>query len=280
MPAAQQLTGRRGFLVAVTAATIAPRAMARSGPASHPALAGASVRQVWLGTADRRHGHDALGAGAYPGTLHARVEIGGRVHSVRLELPAEGAFEDGLVRTADLDGDGSAEVVVVSATREDGAALTVYGIDASSPAPVLVERARSPSVGRMRWLNPVGVGDFDGDGCLELVSVSTPHIGGVLTLYRYAPPRLVPVAWERDVSNHQLGDPEQGLAAVIMRGGRPTVAVPDQSRRRLRYLVVNGAGQWESAAADTVFEAPIQRVAVLDDGGLQVRAGARTVVVR
>lgn len=59
-----------------------------------------------------------------------------------------------------------------------------------------------------RWLNQVGMADCHGYGQQDVVAVSTPHIGGVLTLYRYQPPHLVPMALERDVSNHVYGQVE------------------------------------------------------------------------
>ncbi|PMR68583.1 hypothetical protein CR158_22340 [Halomonas heilongjiangensis] len=35
-----------------------------------------------------------------------------------------------------------------------------------------------------RWLNPVGVADLSGNGEAEIAAVTTPHIGGVLRVYR------------------------------------------------------------------------------------------------
>ena len=36
----------------------------------------------------------------------------------------------------------------------------------------------------MRWLNPVGVPDLDGEERAEIAAVITPHIGGTLKVYR------------------------------------------------------------------------------------------------
>jgi len=56
-----------------------------------------------------------------------------------------------------------------------------------------------------RWLNPLGVGDFDGDGRLDIALVATPHIGGRLRLYRYQPGRLTLFAERSGVSTHRIG---------------------------------------------------------------------------
>lgn len=179
---------RRTFLASLTA------------PAPYSVLASEAqgtrpvIERAWFGPSDRAHGHDALGIGRYPGRVHAIVREGGRQHEVHLDLPVDAAFEDGLIRMADLDADGSLQIVLVAASRSTGVEITVLGVARRDGAPVLLERARGPSVGTGRWLNPVGLGDFHGDGQQDVVAVATPHIGGVLTLYRYQRPHLVPVA--------------------------------------------------------------------------------------
>ena len=255
---------RRAFLAALVSPNVAELARAAQQPV---------ILRAWLGMANRRHGHDALGAGGYPGSLHALVAYEGQVREVRLDLPADAAFEDGLLRRVNLDGRDSDEIVLVLANRRAGAAIAVYGVQLSGTVPVLSERARSPAVGPGRWQNPVGVGDFNGDGRLEVVSVLTPHIGGVLTLYGYKPPDLLPLARTGDVCNHVYGRQEQRLAAVLHRQGRTVVAIPDQSRYRLRTLSVASNGQWASVAADVVFSHPIDRVMPTLAGELEVLAG-------
>jgi hypothetical protein len=106
-------------------------------------------------------------------------------------LPSHRVFEDRVPRLVDLDGDGRDEILLVEADVVFGAALVVLGLRNDA----IVERARGPAVGSsFRWLNPVGVSDFDGDGRSDLASVTTPHIGWVLTLLHYRPPRLEPFA--------------------------------------------------------------------------------------
>lgn len=234
------------------------------------------IDQAWFGPADRSHGHDSLGIGRYPGRVHATVRANGRHHTLSLELPDDSAFEDGMLRLVDMDADNSPEILVVRASRSSGAALSIMGVESRAGALQLFERARSPSVGAGRWLNPVGAADFDGNGRLEVVAVVTPHIGGVLTLYRYQPPDLVPIAQQWGVSNHNYGDQEQQLAAVVKRNTRMAVAIPDQDRRRLRFLAPTPGGAWESVAPDVEFGDRIQRVWSPDWKRVQVKAGTQT----
>lgn len=233
------------------------------------------IERAWFGPADRAHGHDALGTGRCPSRLHAAIRARGRQHTVTRELPEDTAFEDSVIRWVSMDAGSSPGLLLVRASRSAGAALSIVTAGSASGTPVLLERARSPSVGAGRWLNPVGAADFDGDGRQQVVAVLTPHIGGILTLYRYQPPDLIPVAQERDVSNHVYGQQEQQLAAVITRGGHAVVAVPDQSRRRLRFLKPAPNGRWASAAPDLAFEHPIERLWTPGGNQLHARAGMR-----
>ena len=258
---------RRTFLASLAA----PCSLLASEASAAPPV----IERAWFGPADRAHGHDALGIGRYPGRVHAIVRDGGRQHEVHLDLAVDAAFEDGLIRMADLGADGSPQIVLVAASRFAGAAITVLGVERRDGAPVLLERARGPSVGPGRWLNPVGMGDFHGDGQQDVVAVATPHVGGVLTLYRYQRPHLVPVAHERDVSNHVYGEVEQQLAAVTIRDGRRCVAIPNQRRHRLRFLTPTLRGGWVAVAPDAVFDHPIQSVRSVKGNRLQVQAGTQ-----
>lgn len=97
--------------------------------------------------------------------------------------------------------------------------------------------AESPAVGTpMRWQNPVGVMDLDGDGRAEIASVITPHIGGTLKLYRREGARLVEMAALDGFSNHVLGSTELGLSAHQTVAGQVRLLVPDNSRRQLRVI--------------------------------------------
>ena len=76
------------------------------------------------------------------------------------------------------------------------------------------------------WGGGVAMVDVNGDGRLDIASVTTPHIGGVLTLHHYRPPRLEPYACFADVSNHRMGALEQELAVIVHEAGqRPAIVV-------------------------------------------------------
>ena len=179
-------------------------------------------------------------------------------------------FEDLSPRLVDIDQDGRDEVIVIEADALRGASVVVLGLEDSANGKVLKEKARSaPAGSTFRWLNPVGVADFDGDGKQDIAAVITPHIGGVLTLYHYRPPQLVPYAKTTDVSNHLMGSPEQQLAAVLQLPGQsPTIIVPDMSHKALHALRWEGSsasGKFKELADVMPLPARVQRITALPD---------------
>lgn len=152
-----------------------------------------------------------------------------------MTLGPDSVFEDRLARLADIDGDGADDVIVVHTYLERGAALEVYSVRAQQ----LVPLAETPPIGRpSRWLNPIGVADFDGDGAPEAAAVITPHIGGILKFYSMRGDMLVEEGAERRFSNHFIGSRALGLSAVFDADGDgvPDIALPDARRRALRIM--------------------------------------------
>ncbi len=246
---------------------------------------------VWLGSPSSEYPHMAFGSPVHAGTLHVQAApaAGGGMHDYL--LPKGRVYEDRVPRLIDLDGDGRDEIVVVESDEKLGSAVVVLGLrpQIGSNLPALREVARGPFVGQsFRWMNPVGAADFDGDGRLEIASVTTPHIGGLLTLYRFQPPRLIPLGETSDVSNHRNGTIEQQLATIVKPttpGIGPAVLITDMSYRKVRSLrwkpnaatpgsadapAASGTtaeGRWEDASVPVTLRSPLQRMLPLPGGG-------------
>ena len=223
-----------------------------------------------------RYPHKALGASTHAGSLHVLLNASaGKFQEVIHELPFNRVFEDRLPRLIDLDGDGRDEIILIESDALRGSATVVYGMQSVKTTKgaekkfSLVELARSVQTGStFRWLNPVGVADFDGDGKLDLASVLTPHIGGLLTLYRYSPPKLEQFAQAMDTSNHRMGDLEQQVAVIVeQKGVRPTIIVPDMQLKALHALRWEAPGQWKELADVKPLPATVNRITPLPNGG-------------
>jgi hypothetical protein len=194
-----------------------PSAAQQRIPQSQAVAGQNTVAWVWLGSPTHRYPHTALGSTVHAASVHAIVRpLDGPWREVAYELPLHRVFEDRVPRLVDLDQDGQDEILLIEADALRGASLVVLKV---SPDQQLVEWARGPYAGStFRWLNPAGVADFDGDGQLDIASVTTPHIGGTLILHHVQPPHLLPFAKTMDVSNHRMGALEQDLAVIVQLG--------------------------------------------------------------
>ena len=204
-----------------------------------------NIAAAWLAAPTERYGHGVIGDAVEAGALVARLPSG---VLVRLTLPTSSVFEDRLARIVDADGDGEDEVIAVHSYLDRGAALAVIGLVDGG----LQIIAETPPIGRAnRWLNPIGVGDFDGDGRPEIAYVETPHIGGVLLIYRLQGARLVKLASAHGFSNHASGSFQLDLALIMDMNGDGVVdmVLPDNTRTRLRVMTAEGGRLREIASA-------------------------------
>ena len=210
-------------------------------PHSRVARGTRDIASAWLAGATDRYAHGVLGDSLEASRLVVETRAGRRL---QFELPAHRVFEDLEPRLADLDGDARDAIMVVESDLRLGASLAIYGLVDGR----LVKRAATPFLGQAnRWLNPLGVGDFDGDGRPDIALVATPHIGGVLRLYRYEGVVLAPFAETTGVSTHRLGSTQLALGRVVPNKPRDRLLVPDQARRVLQLLEWSPGG-WRTLA--------------------------------
>jgi hypothetical protein len=177
-----------------------------------------------------RYGHFALGRPHEYARLMATTDTG---RLLVLELPADEVFEDLEPRLVTSATGGATEILAIISQRDSGSRLALIGLINEQ----LAISAVSPAIGTPnRWLNPVGVADLDGDGRVEIAAVITPHIGGVLKVYRQRGNRLVEIAALAGFSNHLYGTPELGLSALLRVDDRTQLLIPDAKRRWLRRV--------------------------------------------
>jgi len=181
-----------------------------------------------------RYGHFALGRPHEYARVLAQTDAG---RSATLDLPDDEVFEDLAPRLVRLSDDGPTLLLTIVAARGSGARLVLIGLRGDALEVV----AQSPPIGTPnRWLNPVGVADLDGDGVAEIAAVTTPHIGGVLRVYRRDGERLVELAALTNFSNHVYRSPELELSRPARIAGRMQLLVPDMPRTSVRVVALEG----------------------------------------
>ncbi len=160
--------------------------------------------------ASRAYPHGVLGDKEEFTTLVVKY----RDTEIRRKVPSIRVFEDLHPRMANLDDTPNPEVIVVESDHTAGSRLVVYAIE-SGRSPTLTRLAATGPLGQAyRWLAPVGMADFDGDGHNDIAYVETPHLGKTLRIVTLRDEELVELASGEGYSNHRIGD------AFIMGGVR------------------------------------------------------------
>jgi hypothetical protein len=193
------------------------------------------IADAWLAVDTLKYRHGVLGDVITAAELRATNRQG---LVLRYRLPDDAVFEDRWARLVVVDGQDAVLVVRTGVTT--GAAAALYALDrVAADASALVPLAVSDPLGKVNlWLNPVGVGDFDGSGRTGIAVVQTPHQGGALVVYGRQGARLVERYRASVFSNHELYSAELGMSAVMDSNGDgiADLLVPDAERRALRVV--------------------------------------------
>lgn len=200
--------------------------------AKHP---GQGVVAAMLSCATDRYAHAVLGDNIEAGCL---IVLDNSGQSYSIELPESQVFEDLEPRIADMDGDGSNDVIVIRSDESAGAALAIYTIQNDK----FVELAATPAIGQsFRWLAPIGIADFNDDDQLDIAYVQTPHIGGILKVWSIIETEFKQITELRGFSNHSIGSKRVSTARIVdyNNDGVMDIALPDQSRQNTVWITLN-----------------------------------------
>jgi hypothetical protein len=237
-------------------------------PGTTLAIGQGSIARAWFADPTTRYAHGALGDTIEAGTLMLQGRDGA---TARIVLPENRVFEDLAPRLMAMPALGDAAMVIESDSRL-GARLSFYGLS-DGQARLL---AATPFIGTgHRWLAPIGIGDFDGDGAAnEVALVAMPHLAGLLRIYRIQAGELPLLAEAAGYSNHAYGRAEIVMSGILRRNGRDMVLTPDRERRRLVLLSLR-EGHWREEQSEPL-PSPLRRLLPagaglrieLDDGSM------------
>lgn len=153
------------------------------------------VTSAEYGDETSRYAHGILGDAIEYGSL----TIFSEGKAFKTLLPENRVFEDFAPRLADMDGDGTNEVIVIETDVNLGASLAIY--DASGKI------VATPFLGRShRWLAPIGIADFNGDGLQDIAYIEKPHLTKILKIVTYDNGELRQIMEISGLTNHRIGE--------------------------------------------------------------------------
>ncbi len=220
---------------------------------------------VLAGPDGSRYDHGVLGD-AVEATRVLWLERHGLEVLRELNLPAPHVFEDIAPRPVVLPGAQVGRGLLTVRSGPDGGQLALVTADPARPRGLRLAAMGDTVGGYHRWLAPTTDGR-------HLAAVHTPHIGGVLHVYRPEAERLTRQRLHADVSTHRIGTREVDLAAWV----QGLLILPSQDGRRLRLL--NPAADWTELKAVALPGRAILTAAVPDAAALAVLLDGGQVVL-
>ncbi len=150
------------------------------GMLTAPASPIGDIEAAWYAHPTSRYRHGALGDMVEGSALVARLKGGVQIN---YRLPETEVFEDIAPRIADLDNDGTSEVITIVSSFRAGAAIVIFRVTGGD---ALVKMAATPPLGQENtWLNVAGIERYFGTQTPEIAFVARPHRDGQLGFLKF-----------------------------------------------------------------------------------------------
>ena len=199
-------------------------------------LTDGSDRLLLLAGATTRYAHGALGDTLEAGAIVLLDMRETPTVASTIVIQGGGIVEGISPIWADLDGDGTRDIVVTVSDPAVGARIVVY--DETGQV-----AAEGPTVGAgFRWRHQLAVAPFGPSGETELAVMLTPHIGGNVEFYRMRGDTLEIVARLPGPTSHVNGSRnlDMALAGDLDGDGRHGVARPIEGAHRADRCAQDG----------------------------------------
>ncbi len=209
---------------------------------------------VLAGPNGSRYDHGVLGD-AIEATRVLWLERHGLEVLRELSLPAPHVFEDIAPRPVMLPGTPAGLGLLTVRSGPDGGQLALVTADPARPSGLRMGALGDTVGGFHRWSAPTTDGR-------HVAAVHTPHIGGVLHVYRQEGETLARRRVVGDVSTHRIGTREIDLAAWV----QGLLVLPSQDGRQVRRL--KPTAHWAVQIAVTLPGRVAATTALTDRGAL------------
>jgi len=218
---------------------------------------------LYANSTDQRYVHGIMGDNFEGSTLIILDVKDSEIRVLaRVDLPGEDVYEGIAPFWADLNGNGTEDLVTTVANGTFGAKLRAYVWDGSK----IQQEVDGPAIGQgNRWRHQLTAGPFGPNGEIEIADVLTPHIGGTLEFYRWEDASLNIVATFPSVTTHLIGSRNLDQTAAGDFNGDGQLEVLVMNRARTEIIAVqhteNGAEEvWRLNAGGEIITnfAPVE----------------------
>jgi hypothetical protein len=137
---------------------------------------------------------------------------------------------------ADIDNDGTRDIIVTLSNNQTGARIVAYREDGT-----LLAESKPIGLGH-RWRHQIAVAQFEPNKPPLLVDVRTPHIGGIVEFFQLNEGKLDVVMEIRGYSTHSIGSRnlDTALAGDFNNDGIIELLAPDQGHGNLSIISLDG----------------------------------------
>jgi len=227
----------------------------------------AGLIALYTDATDQRYVHNVLGDPLEGASLSIIAVEGSQLRGLaRVDLSGEDIFEGISPIWADVDGDGNDDLITTVSNSSGGAQLRTYLFDGQT----ITQQVNGSAIGRgFRWRHQLAFGALGPNGEPELVSVMTPHIGGIVEYFRYADGGLVNVARLSGYTSHVIStrNLDMAVAGDFNGDGQIELAIPNQDRNRIAGIqrTAEGAAEIWSLPVDGTVVTNLSAVQFKDD---------------